>query len=238
MILLKTELATITGGLRLSFGVVLNNEHENLQNSFDASIRKFEMKGSGYGVQTTLHPYITLDMSKELFKTKLEKNFSINFSGMNKYTLLKNMKFVMKSFASDVDVFYRMHGKLCVDIEKAKKYQIVSLGNNGKQIRFEPSLVEYQEEFFEGVLIAIGDYSNSIQVTFEEFEYMINVISNLQMQQLALQIVTLYYECVNSNSLNILQNRFGITVDKFVKNQSSFQYGLANKLDTLEHKLS
>lgn len=193
------ELCRVTKHLKLKFGLVINGNDPNAI----PIISSFEREGNEY-ITVIPYPFITIDISNKKEK-EWNPNQSFNISGMTKFLFTKRLREIKKEFEEEEKLFYEQEGKLYVNQQLAQQHRKLVPVGKGKTCLFIPVVVDDEDsgDQFEGISMMINTPDNYSNITFEEFEFLIDFIERTDLSQLTLQFLNIVYMQGIQKNLNV-----------------------------------
>lgn len=155
-------------------------------------ISRFEVGGNRY-ILVNPHPFITIDISnkKDLRENGWDPNNSINLTRPYVRLVIKALQDSLDNLRIP-DMFYYNDGKLMVDKAKAAKY-VEKVVVRNKYLKVFPVVIsdETDKDEYEGLAFMINDTSHFCYMTIEECELLIDILSNTNMTQMALSLMSI-----------------------------------------------
>lgn len=234
---------TVSKHVKIKFGIIIESDKPIKNSKNVISISKFN--GNTY-LNVTSYPFLTVDISGAE-KGDWNTNKSYTLSNFSIYLFKKRMGIFLKNLAIK-DMFFQIDGELKVNKEMAKKYTTVIPTGKGKTIMFIPSVVEDEEgNKLEGCQMLINDYNNFALMSWQELEYFIEFLKEVDMNQLALQMInTCMLEENRRNSaivktglntlFKMLKNELTSKVKSNVNNTTSYEEKYLHDTNTKDEK--
>lgn len=193
------ELCRVTKHLKLKFGLVIKG---NDPNSIPI-VSNFEKDGNSY-VTVIPYPFITVDISNKKEK-EWNPNQSFNISGMTKFLFTKRLREIKNEFKEEKKLFYERDGSLYVDKSLAMKHKKLVPVGKGKTCLFIPVVVEDEDtgDQYEGISMMINTPDNYSNITFEEFEFLIDFIERTDLAALTMQFINMEFLMGLQKSMHI-----------------------------------
>ena len=142
------------------------------------------------------HPYITIDISGGRDKGDDVRNpaWRVNLNRMYKHIFTSKLKKFISYYTDNAGLFYYDNGKLKVENQKSFVEEIKLQNNN--TIRLMPMVVysdpEVSDTACEGAFFMINNPDNSCTMTFTELEGLYEMMSNLDMDCMAVNLLMMY----------------------------------------------
>lgn len=143
------------------------------------------------------HPFITIDISSTRDKSDDARNPSlrVNINRMYKHIFAAMLKRFVSYYTENVGLFYYDEkGKLRLEDQKSFVEEVKLQNNN--TIRLMPMVVytdpEVGETACEGAFFMINSPDTSCTMTFTELDGFCNMMSNLDMDSMAIQLLSMY----------------------------------------------
>lgn len=212
------ELGKINKSLKLKFGLIIESESD--KKAYQKIISKFNYNGNDY-LRINPRPYISIDIS-----SKNDEAWSTNQS----FTLTKPSLFIFKKqlstmiseYKSYSDLFYYKNDTLIYD----QKYtQIVSkdiISANNKHVKLVPCVVydeEIENKAYEGCALFINSRDNFVYITYTEMEYLLENLSNINMDELSIQLINSVLLMRNIENENLTSQKVITESDNMINNK-------------------
>lgn len=183
------SLGRINGSMQVKISLVLREEKPIPGQEL---ISRFEVGGNRY-ILVNPHPFITIDISnkKDSRENGWDPNNSINLTRPYVRLVIKALQDSLDNLRIP-DMFYYNDGKLMVDKAKAAKY-VEKVVVRNKYLKVFPVVIsdETDKDEYEGLAFMINDTSHFCYMTIEECELLIDILSNTNMTQMALSLMSI-----------------------------------------------
>ena len=178
------ELTRINKHLKIKYGLVIQGDANSIP-----IISSFENNGNEY-LTITPYPFITIDISNRKEKD-WNPNQSFNISGMTKFLFTKRLREISIEFRKEKNLFFEQEGKLYVNRDLAIAHKKLVPVGKGKTCLFIPVVVDDEEthDQYEGISMMINTPDNYSNITFEEFEFLIDFIERTDLSVLTMQFM-------------------------------------------------
>ena len=201
------DLGNINKILKLKFNLMIDDDQffkQAVSKQDTRTIQSFMMGGSEY-LKLYPHPYVSIDISRSSDKgDSWNSNLVANLSRASIYIMQKKLKIMLDGFRIQ-NLFYKQNGRLLLNQDVAKsRAQIVKTSNKAIAIVYAVVPDDDNKEIeYEGISLMINSLDNFCYLTYEELEYFIRVLENINLNSLALQAIQIYYlELISRSILN------------------------------------
>lgn len=196
---LSYDCGKITSIMKVRFTVMVEEEKDlalNGKKNLSRIIDRKEYKGVDY-FKVAPHPFITIDISAGRDKSddKWNPNTRINLNRMYKLVLCSRLKKLIMAYSENKNLFYcDMDGRLHAKKDETIKYVQEVATQNGI-IRLAPVVVykdpENPNSGVEGAFFMINTPDNYCTLTFDELVLLYDTLFNLNMDQMAMNLLVL-----------------------------------------------
>lgn len=177
------DLGYVNSYIKIKFGLIVKNEQykQNL-------ISKFDFSGNQY-IKISPIPTITLEISTGNKNEPWAPNRTLSLSKINIYLFTKRLEEVLNHLKSEKNMFYLDEfGELILNKELASKSrETIELGS--KFVCFQPFVVKDKKDSYEGCVMMINDATYPAFMTFEEMQYLITYLRNIDLDNLAINVL-------------------------------------------------
>lgn len=217
---IKYPLARIGENFRVSFRVITAiNETSLFKGKVikKSTIVKTSKDKVNYFYDVSIHPYVEIDFTA--YNDKLEYQYEgvhvsdackINLNKQNLYLFIKMLKRIESDFVTKKDLYFYRNGELVLNHDISPSCNLSTMINN-KMIYIAPIVVkdEGSEKEYEGIYLALSDLSNKVELKYSELGYLIYVLSTVNMDTLATNLVTM----VGENNIVYMANNTPISIN-------------------------
>ena len=166
-------------------------------------ISTFAFNGNRY-INVTPKPYLRIEPYKRESEYSVNDSFTLNRRSL--FSMISHLKKLLKAFITNEDLFYKVNtynetAKLIVNqdkIEDAREYVRCS---DNKLLCLEPVVI-YDEngQAYEGVIMYVNVLDKAFQLTYEESRYLLYELEKVNLQDLSLLMMTLYFNTYGRNA--------------------------------------
>ena len=188
------DLGRISPHLKVTFNLVMKGDNKAQASKYlSETVDKFTFNGSTY-LRFNPKPFITLDISKAGDKGEgWNPNMTVNLNKMSLFEFNQACESIIEAFRVK-ELFYTKDNKLKINREVAKNFvQHLRAGN--KAVLITHAVVVDDENIdieYEGVSLMINSIDNFALITYSEFKYLLHLLSTINMDTLAMQLINAY----------------------------------------------
>ena len=180
---------------KLKFGLIIKDNSVN--KPIIPLINKFTMRGDQY-LNITPHPFITIDISDKSDKKEgWNPNSTFTLNRMYRSSFVRTARNFIEAFKIK-ELYFFKRGNLIINKEVAEANQ-TKVSTLNKNLIMRHTVIEKEGVQYEGVLLMINTVDNYTAMTYDEFVYLVEEISRIDMNSLALQLIntTMLYELLH-----------------------------------------
>ena len=191
------DFGRIVNGLKLTFGIIVREDATGpLKARYkqkDSIFSKYKFGGSEY-LKFAPHPFVTIDINKS-GDNKDSWNAGCLFT-MNRVSIF-HFKYICNTFIKkyeNKDLFYIKNNELFLNNELVKSSTMYMYADKGK-LALIPSLYienDANGTKSEGVSLCINSIDNICNMKYMEFRYLLDTISNIDMNAMAMELTNAY----------------------------------------------
>lgn len=186
------EIATINKSCKVRFSIIYSDDTPANKFKTAPLLSKFKFNGNTY-LKIKPHPFVTIDISSYMDKLDgWNTNQSFNLNTKDLFAMIQRLKQLHLSFTEERNLFYYDNeNKLKVEPNLADKHKEIYTCSNGKRIWLQPCVVQNEEDGvdYEGVFLSINSVDYFSYLTYSELEFLIYVLSSINMTELSLQMI-------------------------------------------------
>lgn len=185
------DIATINKSCKIRFGLIFADDNPKFKNM--ELISKFNYNGNKY-LKIRPHPFITIDISSSSLDRgeAWNTNQSVNLNRKDLFLFIQKLKQIHAEFINEKNLFYYdENGALKVDSVLADKHKEIHKCSNGKALWMQPCVVQNEEDNldYEGIFLCINSVDYFSYFTYTELEFLIEVLSEINMTELSMQMI-------------------------------------------------
>jgi hypothetical protein len=201
------EIGKINKMMKLKFGLIVKPD-DTVKYKDANVVSKFNYGGNDY-LRINPSPYIIIDISSYMTKGEAwSPNQSVTLTRYYLFRFLQGLRKLIHDFQFHKDLFYYQNNELVVNNEVSNTVTISIPTSGNKTIMMKPCVVPDEESstgnVYEGCIFYINNMENFAYLTYTEIEYLFYELSKIDMNALALQLITIVKQFENQKSEKII----------------------------------
>lgn len=194
------DIGRINKMMKIKFELIVVSDNEEKYPHLKL-VNKFNYCNNDY-FRINPNPFIVIDITS--YMNKKEGYNANNTVTLNRYYLFRFIQCLRKllmDFKSVKDLFYYREKELIVNNYIAEQLKIVIPVSGNKTILMQPCVVPDEEsttgKVYEGCIFYINTMDNFAYLTYTEMEYLLYELVNIDMNTLAIQLISLVKQYEN-----------------------------------------
>lgn len=192
------DLGKVSKHMKLSFGLIMFGSPDAKKpknNQPDIAINKFCLHGNSY-LKFSPRPYVTIDINKSGDKNDgWNVACTTTLNRMRLYQFLNICRLFMKKYENK-DLYFIKNGKLYLNNDLIQESTMVlPADSNHTAVMLSPAIIsdgDIVDNRYEGVMFSIANIGNSTIITYPEFQYLVYILSTLDMSTLSMALINAY----------------------------------------------
>ena len=204
------EYQKIAKSMRLKVSLTLKYDKTS-NNSFNNKlVDKFKIEGNDY-LKLTPYPLLIIDIVDKRSDSDWSPNDSVSLNQYGIFIVKRALKKMLENMKTE-DLFVYMDESLVLNksiAEDAIEKFVVS----NKHIMLSPVVVTDDNEEYEGISFMINSYSNYALLTYEETEFLYDILCNTNLGVLAIELMNISMNLKTQHTREIKIEKKPITED-------------------------
>lgn len=192
------EIGRVHKSMLITFNLILEDEtmatNQYARNT-EPLYKRFRYKDNDY-FKVYPHPFVTIDIAdkKEQKKDGWNPGYTVALNQKSLFYMKSKIRRLVRLFHNEQNLFYyNEKGVLTVNHELAKANKVI-IPTSQKVILIQPCVVQDDDSpdiVYEGVFFAINRMEYYTYLTYEELEYMLELLSSINMIELSMHLLEL-----------------------------------------------
>ena len=204
------EYQKIAKSMRLKLSLTLKYDKTSNNVFNNKLVDKFKIEGNDY-LKLTPYPLLVIDISDKRSDSDWSPNDSVSLNQYGIFIVKRALKKMLENMKTE-DLFVYMDESLVLNksiAEDAIEKFVVS----NKHVMLSPVVVTDDNEEYEGISFMINSYSNYALLTYEEAEFLYDILCNTNLGVLAIELMNISMNLKTQHTREIKIEKKPITED-------------------------